>query len=93
MVSVTCKLSFQKGKLWGGRFTGETDPIMEQFNASIGFDKRMWKADIQGSQAYVKALQKVDIVTEEEMNLILDGLKKVFNSVNRIDCTGRGRDV
>ena len=55
---------------------------MEQFNASIGFDKRMWKADIQGSQAYVKALQKVDIVTEEEMNLILDGLKKVFDIVN-----------
>ncbi|XP_072043943.1 LOW QUALITY PROTEIN: argininosuccinate lyase-like [Amphiura filiformis] len=67
----------KKGKLWGGRFTGETDPIMEQFNASIGYDKRMWKADIQGSQAYVKALHKVDIVTEEEMNLILDGLKKV----------------
>jgi len=30
-------------KLWGGRFTGETDPVMEAFNASIGFDKRMWK--------------------------------------------------
>ena len=50
---------------------------MEKFNASIGFDKRMWKADILGSQAYVKALLKVDIVTEDEMKSIHEGLEKV----------------
>jgi argininosuccinate lyase len=33
--------------LWGGRFTGKTDPVMEAFNASIGYDQRMWKADIE----------------------------------------------
>jgi argininosuccinate lyase len=38
-------------KLWGGRFTGKTDPLMEEFNASIRFDQRLWAADIQGSQA------------------------------------------
>ena len=37
----------QGGRLWGGRFTGNTDPIMEAFNASITFDKRMWAADIE----------------------------------------------
>ena len=37
-------------KLWGGRFTGATDPVMEQFNASIGYDKRMWRQDIDGSK-------------------------------------------
>lgn len=35
-------------KLWGGRFTGATDPIMERFNASISYDQRMWREDIQG---------------------------------------------
>ncbi|XP_003729478.2 argininosuccinate lyase isoform X1 [Strongylocentrotus purpuratus] len=65
------------GKLWGGRFTGDTDPVMEKFNASIEFDKRMWKADIVGSQAYVKAICKVGLVTEEERDLIDDGLTKV----------------
>ncbi|XP_071945197.1 argininosuccinate lyase-like [Antedon mediterranea] len=65
------------GKLWGGRFTGMTDPIMERFNASISFDKRLWKEDLAGSQAYVKALRKVDIVTEDEMKEIQDGLNKV----------------
>ena len=36
----------QGRKLWGGRFTGKVDPEMDKFNASIGFDKRMWKEDI-----------------------------------------------
>ncbi len=39
-------------KLWGGRFTGATDPLMEQFNASIAFDNRLWQVDMQGSKAY-----------------------------------------
>ncbi len=34
-------------KLWGGRFTGATDPLMEKFNESLPFDKRMWREDIR----------------------------------------------
>ncbi len=34
-------------KLWGGRFTGATDPLMEKFNESLPFDKRMWQEDIR----------------------------------------------
>jgi len=64
-------------KLWGGRFTGETDPLMEKFNDSIGFDKRLWKHDIDGSCAYARALSKSGIITEEECSLMIDGLKKV----------------
>lgn len=64
-------------KLWGGRFTGKVDPIMEEFNSSINLDKRMWKVDIQGSKAYVKAIQKVGLVTMEEMESILRGLDEV----------------
>lgn len=64
-------------KLWGGRFTGATDPIMEAFNASIHYDKRMWKNDIQGSQAYVKAIEIVGLVSEAETEAILDGLGRV----------------
>lgn len=67
----------EKQKLWGGRFTGSTDPVMEKFNASIHYDKRMWREDVQGSKAYVKAIQKVGLVTEDECNLILSGLEKV----------------
>lgn len=67
----------QGNKLWGGRFVGSTDPIMEKFNASISYDQRMWDADIRGSKAYVKALHKAKLVTQEEMVQIQDGLNRV----------------
>ena len=37
---------FQGAKLWGGRFTGSVDPLLEKFNESLSYDKRMWEADI-----------------------------------------------
>ncbi|XP_014664013.1 PREDICTED: argininosuccinate lyase-like isoform X2 [Priapulus caudatus] len=64
-------------KLWGGRFTGATDPIMEKFNASIGYDQRMAQADIEGSKAYVKAIQRAGLVTAEERDAIVAGLTAV----------------
>ncbi|XP_063059133.1 argininosuccinate lyase [Engraulis encrasicolus] len=69
--------SSEGSKLWGGRFAGDTDAIMEKFNASIAYDQRMWDADIKGSKAYVLALQKANLVTEDEMNQILTGLDQV----------------
>lgn len=63
--------------LWGGRFSGTTDPLMVAFNASIGFDKRMWLADITGSKAYVRALSKSGIVSADEAVQLIDGLDRV----------------
>jgi argininosuccinate lyase len=65
------------GKLWGGRFTGQTDPRMEQFNASIGFDWRLWRADLTGSQAYARALAQAGILTPAEAEQIVAGLEQV----------------
>ncbi|MBV7338315.1 argininosuccinate lyase [Chloroflexi bacterium TSY] len=67
----------KSNKLWGGRFTGETDPLMEQFNASVGFDQRMWRADILGSQAYATALARARIITQQEADQICGGLEEV----------------
>lgn len=64
-------------KLWGGRFTGATDPVMEKFNNSIGYDKIMWAEDIEGSVAYASALGKCGILTSEEVQSIIDGLGEV----------------
>ncbi len=61
----------------GGRFKGGTDPIMEKFNESLSFDKRMWDQDIRGSMAYAKAIMKSGIITEDEGNLLIEGLGKV----------------
>jgi len=67
----------ESGKLWGGRFSGKTDPVMEKFNASISIDKRMWKEDIEGSIAYAKGLEKISIITTEERDTLVEGLAKI----------------
>ncbi|KAG7515286.1 argininosuccinate lyase [Solea senegalensis] len=64
-------------KLWGGRFVGDIDPIMEKFNASIAYDQRMWDADVRGSKAYVKALERAKLVSTDEMNQILHGMDQI----------------
>uniref|UniRef100_A0A669PD54 Argininosuccinate lyase n=1 Tax=Phasianus colchicus TaxID=9054 RepID=A0A669PD54_PHACC len=64
-------------KLWGGRFSGSTDPIMEMLNSSIACDQRMSEVDIQGSMAYAKALEKAGILTKTELEKILSGLEKI----------------
>ena len=66
------------GKLWGGRFETDMDALMEKLNNSIGFDRRMYDADIRGSQAYARALVGVGILTEEEAEQIVAGLQEVL---------------
>ncbi|WRT64026.1 argininosuccinate lyase [Kwoniella shivajii] len=68
---------FTKRKLWGGRFTGSTDPLMHEFNQSLKYDKRMYAADVKGSIAFSKALLKAGIVNEHEQKEIERGLKVV----------------
>jgi hypothetical protein len=64
-------------KLWGGRFTGKVDPLMEAFNNSIRFDRRLWQHDIEGSQAYARALHRCHILTEQETKALVEGLQQV----------------
>ena len=65
-------------KLWGGRFRGETDDLVFQFNASIGFDQRFYKEDIEGSLAHVAMLTKQGILSEEDGKAITGGLKGIL---------------
>lgn len=65
-------------KLWGGRFTKEINQLAYQLNASIGFDKRLYKQDIEGSLAHVTMLAKQEILSIEERDQIIDGLKGIL---------------
>ncbi len=67
--------------LWGGRFEKEMDEIVKQFNASIGFDQRMYNEDIDGSIAHVTMLGEQGIVTEEEAGRIIAGLEKIREKI------------
>ena len=64
-------------KLWGGRFGKETDRLMEEFNASIGFDHRLWAADIRGSIAYARALARAGLISPDEQERLVQGLETV----------------
>ena len=68
-------------QLWGGRFTKETDQLVYNFNASLGFDKKLYKQDIQGSMAHVKMLAKQGILTEQEKDEILKGLTEILQDI------------
>ncbi len=72
-------------KLWGGRFTKETNKLVHNFNASISFDSRMYKEDINGSIAHVAMLAKQGILNDEERISITEGLNSILNDIE----TGR----
>ena len=76
------------GSLWGGRFEKEMDDIVKKFNASIGFDQRMYNDDIDGSIAHVTMLGEQGIVSMEEMRSSQDLRISV-----RISRTGRSYSV
>ena len=68
-------------KLWGGRFTKETNQLVHNFNASISYDQNFYKQDILGSIAHVTMLEKQNILTEEERDAIVDGLQNILQDI------------
>ncbi len=68
-------------QLWGGRFTKETDQLVYNFNASISFDQKFYRQDIEGSMAHVRMLGKQGILTEDEAAAIVTELKKILSEI------------
>ena len=64
-------------KLWEGRFTKNTNALLEKFNASITFDKRMYAEDIKGSIAHSKMLSKQEIISQDDQTKIEKGLNQI----------------
>ncbi|MDR7240041.1 argininosuccinate lyase [Neobacillus drentensis] len=69
-------------KLWGGRFTKETNKLVEKFTASISFDQKLAKEDIAGSLAHVQMLGECGIIPMEDANKIKDGLLSIKKMVD-----------
>ena len=63
--------------LWGGRFEAQPAEFLQQYGASLPFDKRMWAEDIQGSKAHAKMLAKVGVISQEDSDAIRAGLDDV----------------
>ncbi len=68
-------------KLWGGRFTKETNQLVDAFNASISFDRRLYRQDIRGSVAHVTMLAAQNILTAGERDAIVTGLEGILSDL------------
>ncbi|NOX33884.1 MAG: argininosuccinate lyase [Deltaproteobacteria bacterium] len=68
-------------KLWGGRFSRNTDELVEKFNASIDVDKRLFESDIEGSIAHLKMMAKESIITRDDADTLIKGLLKVKKKI------------
>ena len=73
-------------KLWGGRFQKETDNLVNDFNASIQFDQRLYKEDITGSMAHAKMLGACGIISMEDVGAILEAAGIGFENVIKTTC-------
>ena len=69
------------GKIWGGRFSEDTNAFVERFTASISFDKRLYHYDIDGSVAHARMLARVGIITDIEKSEILKGLEDIRKQI------------
>ena len=69
--------------MWGGRFASGPDAIMEAINASIGFDKRLYAQDIEGSRAHAAMLASAGIITDKDARAIREGLLTVLSEIER----------
>ena len=68
-------------QLWGGRFTKETNKLVHNFNASLSFDQKFYKQDIQGSIAHVTMLAKQGIIEESDKVAIINGLNSILTDI------------
>ena len=82
-------------QLWGGRFTKETDQLVYNFNASIGFDQKFYRQDIEGSIAHVTMLESIGVLTAAERDLIIGGLNGILSDIESgaIEITSEYEDI
>ena len=72
-------------KLWNGRFSKAATSSANEFNASIEFDQRMYRQDIQGSLAHAKMLEKQGILSKEDYIAIKDGLTQILQDMEEVE--------
>ncbi len=69
-------------KLWGGRFTKETNQLVHNFNESLSFDRKFYRQDIRGSIAHVKMLARQGILSSEDEKAIIEGLTGILEDLD-----------
>jgi len=74
-------------KAWGGRFKGKTEPLMERFSASIGFDWILYEYDLEGSKAHAEMLHEIGILNDKEKDIIVNALEEMKREIREGEFT------
>ena len=74
-------------KIWGGRFSSSSNKLMEEFNSSIQFDKKLYKQDIEATIVHAEMLCKQKIISEKDFKLIKTGLNKIKTEISNNNFT------
>ena len=95
MNSKRLEMSDSSNQQWGGRFSEGVDAFVARFTASIDFDRRLYRHDIQGSMAHARMLQRSGILTPEELDAIIGGLEGILEDIeqDRIDWSVELEDI
>ena len=82
-------------KLWSGRFSKDTDALVNELNASISFDQRLYREDIQGSLAHAKMLGDCGIISREDAAAITEGLNGILRDIEagKVEFTADNEDI
>ena len=82
-------------KLWGGRFSKDTDVLVNEFNASIGFDRRLYEQDILGSVAHAAMLAAQGVISREDCAAIHDGLTGILSDIKagKVEFSAENEDI
>ena len=82
-------------KLWSGRFSSDTDALVDELNASIGFDRRMYKEDIKGSMAHARMLGAQGIISAEDADKIISALGGIMEDIEagKLDFSTADEDI
>ena len=82
-------------KLWGGRFQKDTDQLVNELNASISFDQRLYREDITGSMAHAQMLADCGIISQEDAAAIIDGLQGILADIEagKVEFTADNEDI
>ncbi|WP_252177580.1 argininosuccinate lyase [Endozoicomonas sp. 4G] len=88
-------MSDSSNQQWGGRFSEGVDAFVARFTASIDFDRRLYRHDIEGSMAHARMLQKSGILSQDELSAILGGLEGILEDIenNNIDWSTELEDI
>jgi argininosuccinate lyase len=90
---MTDKEKHKAQKVWGGRFREDIHELVDEFNSSISFDRRLYAQEIEGSMAHCRMLAKQEIISDEDATQMIRALAEIKSGMDRNEYTFIGGKI